>query len=144
MGTTFRRPSARVAAVIIAVLCYPLLAWRIAEFTDGLVASVLMGLLAALLVLTVVQTWRFAVVLRPDGVLVRNSWRDHFLPWDEIRGIDRERTGRIQRVSFLMADGRVVPCDAMRGWASADEPHAKALVQAVTERLAAQEGSVDR
>jgi hypothetical protein len=81
MGTAFRRPSTRVAAVIIFLLCYPVLAWRIAEFADGLTESLLLGLLAVLLVAAVVQTWRFAVVLRPDGVLVRNSWRDHYLPW---------------------------------------------------------------
>ena len=140
--TTFRRPSARVAIVIISVVVYFLLAFRIDEFADGLVQNVLTGLLVGLLAALVIQTWRLAVVLRSDGVLVRNSWRDRFLPWDEIRGIDRE-PGRIQRVSFLMADGRVVPCDAMRGWASRDEPHAKALVQAVTARLAAQEQEAD-
>jgi hypothetical protein len=143
MGTTtFRRPSARVAVVIISVVSYFVLAFRIGEFADGLTEDVLIGLLAGLMVAAVFQTWRLAVVLRSDGVLVRNSWRDRFLPWDGIRGIDRE-PGRIQRVSFLMADGRVVPCDAMRGWASRDEPHAKALVQAVTARLAAQEKQAD-
>jgi hypothetical protein len=143
MGTTtFRRPSARVAAVIISVVAYFVLAFRIDEFADGPTQSVLTGLLGGVLVALVIQTWRLAVVLRSDGVLVRNSWRDRFLPWDEIRGIDRE-PGRIQRVSFLMADGRVVPCDAMRGWASHDEPHAKALIQAVTARLAAQEQQAD-
>jgi len=137
MGTTtFRRPSTRVTAVIILAVAYFILVFRIAEFADGLTRYVLTGLLGALIVASVFQTWRLAVVLKPDGVLVRNSWRDRFLPWDEIRGIDRE-SGRIQRVSFLMADGRVVPCDAMRGWASRDEPHATALVQAVTARLAA-------
>ena len=139
MGTTFRRRSARVAVVIIAVFAYPLLAWRVGEFADGIAETGLLGLLAGLVVAAVFQTWRLGVVLRPDGVLVRNSWRDHFLPWAEIKGIDRELTGRIQRVSFLMGDGRVVPCDAMRGWASAEEPTATALVLAVTERLAAQE-----
>ncbi|WP_045318493.1 PH domain-containing protein [Lentzea aerocolonigenes] len=140
--TTFRRPSARVAIVIISVVVYFVLAFRIDEFADGLTQNVLTGLLVSLLAAMVVQTWRLAVVLRSDGVLVRNSWRDRFLPWDEIRGIDREPS-RIQRVSFLMADGRVVPCDAMRGWASRDEPHAKALVEAVTARLAAQEQQAD-
>ena len=134
--TTFRRPSARVAVVIIAVIAYFVLSFRIYDLADGLVEDFLAALLFALLAVAVIQTWRLAVVLKPDGVLVRNSWRDRFLPWDEIRGIDRE-SGRIQRVSFLMADGRVVPCDAMRGWASRDEPHATALVQAVTARLAA-------
>ncbi|KJK33085.1 hypothetical protein UK23_47660 [Lentzea aerocolonigenes] len=128
--------------MIISVVVYFVLAFRIDEFADGLTQNVLTGLLVSLLAAMVVQTWRLAVVLRSDGVLVRNSWRDRFLPWDEIRGIDREPS-RIQRVSFLMADGRVVPCDAMRGWASRDEPHAKALVEAVTARLAAQEQQAD-
>lgn len=107
------------------------------EFADGPAQNVLTGALVGLLLTLVIQTWRLAVVLRPDGVLVRNSWHDRFLPWDEIRGIDREQ-GRIQRVSFLMVDGRVVSCDAMRGQTSRDEPHATALVQAVNARLAAQ------
>ena len=124
--------------MIISVVVYFVLAFRIDEFADGLTQNVLTGLLVGLLVAMVVQTWRLAVVVRPDGVLVRKSWRDRFLRWDEIRGIDLE-SGRIQRVSFLMADGRVVPCDAMRGWAFREEPHAKALVQAVTARLAARE-----
>jgi Bacterial PH domain len=139
---TFRRPSVRVAIVIISVVVYFVLLFRIDEFADGLTRDVLTGLVFGLLVALVTQTWRLAVVLRSDGVLVRNSWRDQFLRWEEIRGIDRE-PGRIQRVSFLMADGRAVPCDAMRGWASRDEPHAKALVQAVTARLAAQEQQAD-
>ena len=128
--------------MIISVFVYFILMFRIDEFADGLTENVLTGLLVGLLVAMVVQTWRLAVVLRPDGVLVRNSWRDRFLPWEEIRGIDRE-PGRIQRVSFLMVDGRVMPCDAMRGWASRDEPHATALVEAVTARLATQEQQAD-
>ncbi|HUQ57550.1 PH domain-containing protein [Lentzea sp.] len=139
MGTTtFRRPSTRVAVLIISVIAYLVLVFQIEELVDGPVQNVLIGLLIGLLVMAVLQTWRLAVVLRPDGVLVRNSWRDRFLPWNEIRGIDHEAS-HIQRVSFLMADGRVVPCDAMRGWAFGDEPNAKALVQAVTTRLADQE-----
>ncbi|MFI6098502.1 PH domain-containing protein [Lentzea sp. NPDC051213] len=142
MGTTFRRPSARLTAVIIFVIAYPLVSWRITQNVDAPFDSILIGLFAALVVAGLWQTWRLAVTLRPDGVLVRNSWRDHYLPWADIRGIDLE-SSRIQRVSFLMSDGRVVPCDAMRGWAFGDEPHSRALVQAVTERLAAQERRAD-
>ncbi|MDX8144307.1 PH domain-containing protein [Lentzea sp. BCCO 10_0061] len=136
--TTFRRPSARVAVVIIAVIAYFVLSFRIYDLADGLVEDVLAALLFVLLAVAVLQTWRLAVVVRSDGVLVRNSWRDQFLRWDDIQGIDHEQS-RIQRVSILMNDGRVVQCEAMRGWATKDEPHAKALVQAVTERLAARE-----
>ncbi|NGY65148.1 hypothetical protein G7043_40205 [Lentzea sp. NEAU-D13] len=60
------------------------------------------------------ERFRYFLVTEAGRVLVRNSWHDRFLPWDEIRGVDREQ-GRIQRVSFLMGDGRVVSCDAMRG-----------------------------
>ncbi|MEU3646531.1 PH domain-containing protein [Lentzea sp. NPDC034063] len=136
--TTFRRPSARVAVVIIAVVVYFVLSFRIYDQTEGLAEYALTGLLFGLLSVAVIQTWRLAVVVRSDGVLVRNSWRDQFLRWDDIQGIDHEQS-RIQRVSILMTDGRVVQCEAMRGWATKDEPHAKALVQAVTERLAARE-----
>ncbi|WP_330271934.1 PH domain-containing protein [Lentzea sp. NBC_00516] len=136
--TTFRRQSIRVSVVIISVVVYFVLYFRIYESGTGLAKNVLVGLLVGLLTATVIQTWRLAVVVRSDGLLVRNSWRDQFLRWDDIQGIDHER-GRMQRVSILMTDGRVVPCDAMRGWATRDEPHAKALVQAVTERLAARE-----
>jgi hypothetical protein len=124
--------------VIISVVVYFVLAFRIDGLADGLTQHALTGLLLGLLVATVLQTWRLAVVVRSDGVLVRNSWRDQFLRWDDIQGIDHEQ-GRIQRVSILMTDGRVVHCEAMRGWATRDEPHAKALVQAVNERLAARE-----
>jgi hypothetical protein len=136
--TTFRRPSIRIAVLIISVVVYFVLTFRIYDGTTGLAQDVLVGLIFGLLTATVIQTWRLAVVVRSDGVLVRNSWRDQFLRWDDIRGIDHE-AGRMQRVSFLMADGRVVPCDAMRGWTFGDEPNAKALVEAVTERLAARE-----
>ena len=140
--TTFRRPSARVAVVIIAVIAYFVLSFRIYDLADGLVEDFLAALLFALLAVAVIQTWRLAVVVRSDGVLVRNSWRDQFLRWDDIQGIDHEQS-RIQRVSILMNDGRVVQCEAMRGWATRNEPHAKALVQAVTERLAAREQQAD-
>ncbi|MFJ5987995.1 PH domain-containing protein [Lentzea sp. NPDC092896] len=136
--TTFRRPALRVSVLVISVLGYFVLAFRIYDVADGLAANALLGLLIGLLTAAVIQTWRLAVVVRSDGVLVRNSWRDQFLRWDDIHGIDHEK-GRIQRVSILMTDGRVVQCEAMRGWATKDEPHAKALVQAVTERLAARE-----
>ncbi|MFJ8960350.1 PH domain-containing protein [Lentzea sp. NPDC102401] len=140
--TTFRRPSARVAVVIIAVVAYFVLSFRIYDLVDGLAEDLLAALLFGLLAAMVIQTWRLAVIVRSDGVLVRNSWRDQFLRWDDIQGIDHEQS-RVQRVSILMTDGRVVPCDAMRGWATRDEPHAKALVQAVTERLAAREQQAD-
>ena len=140
--TTFRRPSIRVAVLVISVIVYFVLSFRIYEFGTGLAQNALLGLLFGLLTVAVLQTWRLAVVVRSDGVLVRNSWRDQFLRWDDIRGIDRE-SGRMVRVSCLMADGRVVQCDAMRGWAFGDEPHSKALVEAVTARLAAREQQAD-
>ena len=136
--TTFRRPSTRIAVLVISVVVYFVLAFRIYESSTGLAQNALVGLLVGLLTAAVIQTWRLAVVVRSDGVLVRNSWRDQFLRWDDIQGIDHEQ-GRIQRVSILMTDGRVVQCEAMRGWATKDEPHAKALVQADNERLATRE-----
>ena len=51
-------------------------------------AWLIWGALVAGLSLVALRVWRVAVVVSPDGVVVRNFWRTVRVPWLQIQGIE--------------------------------------------------------
>ncbi|PZG27749.1 hypothetical protein C1I98_33195 [Spongiactinospora gelatinilytica] len=67
----------------------------------SLVAAAVLGVLTAMIVVT---SLRPATVLTEDGVLVRNPFRDTFVPWASVAGV------KVSHAIQIDADGQTVRC----------------------------------
>ena len=97
------------------------------------------AVLAVAVAWVMLRTVRMCVVIREDGVVIRNTIRSHHLRWSEIDHVSRP-AGYGKRfksgVKFHLRDGRVVTADAFTtALFDADDPAAE-VEAAVTRRLA--------
>lgn len=107
-------------------------------YADGLHAFTLLAVAAEIvLMFRAARLWRLEAVIDDDGLLVRNPWRTHRIPWSELETVAIDRSGR-----FAWWDGIYVqpPPVAVTTRGVAIPVHALAVdaVQPAQERIDAE------
>jgi Bacterial PH domain len=108
-----------LAIGLFLILFYALLCWiarNDEQFRTNWPAVVGMGLFVGGPALLMVRSAFCGVVLKPEGVLVRNPLRTHAFGWDEVQGFSIGTRSMYPKIGLLhLTDGREVRLFGIQG-----------------------------